>query len=660
MSRLRLIGLLLALITLVVYLPVGSHGFIGYDDDDYITNNPIVQKGLTWVGIKWAFTTWFASNWHPLTWISHMLDCQLFGLNPGAQHLVNVLFHIANSLLLLFLLFRLTNSLWPSAMIAALFAWHPLHVESVAWISERKDVLSTFFELLALLTYVRYAKEHRRGSFWVSLLFFALALLSKPMPVTLPFVLLLLDYWPLQRFGVPDSKLKLQNLILEKWPFFLLSAASCVVTFLAQHASQAVLSLEQFPLRFRVSNALLSYVKYLWKTIWPAKLAVSYPLQPSLPASEVWMAVIFLLVVTWLVRSRRRQNPYLFVGWLWYLGTLVPVIGFVQVGVQAMADRYTYFPLTGIFIAVVWGIKDLLVRLQVRPVLPAIVGGLILCACLWLTERQLSYWANDETLFGHAVAVTKNNDIAYINLGVALEKKGLQAEALADYRKALRINPRSVEARNNLANFLDKMGKPKEALELYQQALQLNPKAVFVHDNMAELLVELGRFNEAMNQYEEASRLNPADPRPHFLMGHALLKQGRVSEAVSQFHEALQLDPNDFQSLTFLARILASDENPQIRNGAEAVILAEKANILTDNEQPFVLDTFAMACAETGHFTDAQKAEEYAIKLATTFGHKEDADEMQQRLKLYKNKQPYRQSFTETTTHSSAQKNLQK
>ena len=351
MSRPRLVALLLALTTLLVYLPVTRNGFLDYDDDDYVTNNQIVQNGLTFNGIQWAFTTFHASNWHPLTWLSHMTDCELFGLNPAAHHFINVLFHAANAALLFALLFRLTGILWPAAFIAALFAWHPLHVESVAWIAERKDVLSTFFALLSLLSYAKFARENCRCSFWFALIFFALGLMAKPMLVTLPFIMLLLDFWPIQRFNHST----IQRLIVEKIPFFIITGISSLITFIAQHSGDAIVSFKNVPLPYRLENMFVAYAGYLQKIFWPENLAVVYPLPETISARAVTTAgaVLFIISVgAWLWRKRA---PYLTAGWLWFLGMLVPVIGLVQVGGAALADRYTYLPATGIFIAFTFG-----------------------------------------------------------------------------------------------------------------------------------------------------------------------------------------------------------------------------------------------------------------------------------------------------------------
>jgi tetratricopeptide (TPR) repeat protein len=660
--------LLLVLGTLAVYLPAAHHGFTLYDDSDYVTDNPMVENGLTWAGVKWAFTTGHASNWHPLTWISHMADCQLAGLNPSVPHCVNILFHAANAVLLFALLLRLTDLIWPSAFAAALFAWHPLHVESVAWIAERKDVLSTFFALLTLLAYTRYAKKvardrwqvtgketahapdlspvicHLSRSYWLALFFFALGLMAKPMLVTLPCVMLLLDYWPLKRVEVQGSGFRVQSLVLEKTPFFVLSAASCVVTFLCQHHGGAVASLKNVPLDYRLENVPVAYADYLLKMIWPGHLAVFYPLNP-LPWLEVAAAVAAAAVISWLVWRVRRSCPYWPVGWLWFLGTLVPVIGLVQVGDAAMADRYTYFPSIGIFLAAALGLRDGVERFQVSKPVVGTIAGLVLAACLVLTHRQLSFWQDDITLFSHAIVVTKNNDTAHLNLGFALEKADRKTEAMAEYRAALKLDPDRAETHNNLANLLDDAGHPDAALAEYQEALRINPNHVASHNNYGTALVELGRFDEAMKQYADAARLDPTDWHPPYLTGKALLKQGHDAEAIPYFDRAVQMDPNNPHVLTYLAHVLASDENPQIRDGNAALAMAAKANDLTGGVQPAMLDALAMAYAETGQFTNAQQTAADALKLATAYDMTNDVTVIRQRLQLYQNNQPFRQSF---------------
>lgn len=646
MSRRRFIGLFLALVTLVVYLPAARDGFIVLDDGDYVSENRMVQGGLTWAGVKWAFTTFHASNWHPLTWLSHMTDCELFGLNPGAHHLVNVMFHAANATLLFALLARLTGQTWAPALVAALFAWHPLRVESVAWISERKDVLSTFFELLSLLAYASYAREKKPGSYFLALLCFAAGLLAKPMLVTLPFLMLLLDWWPLERIRCAGRDApKISSLVLEKIPFFALAAISCVVTFLAQRAV-SVLSIAQYPLPLRLGNVVLSYAKYLLKTAWPADLAVYYPLPTHLSWPSVAAAGAALALICWIAWRIRAAHPYVLAGWLWFLGTLVPVIGLVQVGKQAMADRYSYFPSVGIFLAVVFLGKDVAARFKVKTLPLGIAAGLILAANIAATENQLRYWRDDESLFSHAVAVTSDNATAQINLGVALERDGKGAQALAHYQQAVRIAPDSPQAHNNLANFLDEAGQTSEALAQYQMALRLDPNAPLTHCNLGTLLVKLGRFDDAMSQYHEAMRLQPDNARFYYLAGKALLRHGQSGDAIAQFRHALELDPDDFESLTFLARIFATDENSKNRDGKAAVALAEKANALSGGNQPFVLDVLAMAYAQAGRFDDAQQTAAKALELANTAKLTDMAAGIQAHLKLYQSGQPCREFFT--------------
>jgi protein O-mannosyl-transferase len=662
-------GLLLALITLLVYLPAARDGFVNYDDQDYVTENSVVQKGLTWTGIKWAFTTSHASNWHPLTWLSHMADCELFGLNPGAHHLISVLFHTANAVLLLLLLFRLTGALWPSAFVAALFAWHPLHVESVAWISERKDVLSMFFALLTLLAYVKAVTSdrcqvtrtnpalsrftfHVSRFYWLALFFFVFGLMSKPMLVTLPFVMLLLDYWPLHRLspgnGQPATALRL---VLEKWPFFLLAAASCAVTFLvqSQRSGDAVASLELIPLHYRFCNALTSYGLYLLKMAWPVGLAVFYPL----PDRLTWLlmtataSAVVLVIISCFVWRAGRAHAYLPVGWLWFLGTLVPVIGLVQVGSAALADRYTYIPSIGVFIAVTFGIGGLADRFQFPKKAIAAAAALILAICLILTENQLRCWHDSETLFAHALAVTKNNHVAHVNLGVALEQKGELNEALAEYRAAEQLAPELYHIHNNLGNLLDNLGHPNEALIEYRWAVLLSPGRPSLHNGAGMILAELGRFDEALRQFKEAARLDPAYPWAYLEIGKLRLKQGRDAEAIDEFRAALRIDPDNFQILAYTAHVLAADENPQIRDGRTALVLAIKAKLLTGETQPYVLDALGMACAETGDFTNALEEAQRALDLATAAKMKK-LEPLQQRLELYKNHQPWRESFLAT------------
>ena len=668
MPRPRTISLLLAFVTMLVYLPATRNGFVDFDDDDYVTQNPIVQKGLTWSGVKWALTTRHASNWHPVTWLSHMADCQAFHLNPAGHHWDNILLHAVNAALLFVLLWQLTDALWPGAFIAALFAWHPLHVESVAWVSERKDVLSTCFALLTLLAYVNAVARgrhpatgnesgpcphasrfilHASPCYWLALLFFALGLMSKPMLVTLPFVMLLLDYWPLQRFTVITAEAPtalLPRLLVEKIPFFLLAAAASVITFLVQK-NDAVAALAKVPLPFRFANAIVACAGYLGKTICPIHLAVFYPLPIHIAWLSVLAAAVALALATALVIFARKQCPYLLVGWLWFLGTLVPVIGLVQVGDQAMADRYTYFPLIGIFIALAFLARDAVRRWPFLKTPSVAATLLILPACIIVTERQLTFWRDSESLFTHALAVTPENALSHLNLGAALEAQNKPDAALAEYQKVLQLDPHRHEVYNNLGKLLLTRGQPQAALLYCRQAVQLDPQSPLSHNSLGIVLLELGRLDEASSEFSEAIRLDGDYASPRFLMGRLLLKQGHDAEAVQNLHAALQIEPDNLQMVIYLARVLAADENAQIRDGNQALTLALRAGRLAGTNQPVVLDTLAMAYAELGRFDQAIQTEQQAATLAEATGPGNDDSTMRQRLERYRNHLPWRQSF---------------
>ncbi len=652
MSRPRLVALLLAFATLVVFLPAARFAFLNFDDNDYVTENAFVKNGLTGAGLQWAFTAFHAGNWHPLTWLTHMLDCELFQLNAGAHHFVNVLWHAANVALLFALLWRLTARLWPAALIAALFAWHPLHVESVAWLSERKDVLSTCFALLSLLAYAKYAEASKVQSpkskvyFGLSLTAFALGLLAKPMLVTLPFVLLLLDYWPLQRGSPPTGRNWLRR-AGEKWPFFLLTAGSCVVTFFAQRQGEAVVSLTKVSLVYRLENAPLAVVNYVLNLVWPTNLCALYPLPGKISASSVVAAVVVLALTSIVVWRQRRPRPYLVVGWLWFLGTLVPVIGLVQVGGQAMADRYTYLPSIGFFLALVLLAADFAARIRLPKPLAAGIAALILAGCVLATERQLPYWRDSETLFRRALAVTQNNDIALVNLGAALDEQNRPAEALAAYRQALSIEPGRYQLHSNLGRILSQQGHHLDALAEYRAAVRLRPGNAVIHNAVGSELAALGRFSEALAAFAEAERLDPNYPWPHVETAKAYLQQGRDADAVAELRAAFRLAPENFQILAYAARVLAANENAAARDGQQALALAVKANVLTGGSQPFVFDALGMAFAETGDFTNAQTCAQNALDLATAARMKA-LEPLQKRLELYKNRQPWRESFRAT------------
>jgi predicted TPR repeat methyltransferase len=517
-----LVCLILVAITLAVYWQVGSHDFQYYDDSLNITENPHVQAGLTWQGIIWAFTTTHTSNWQPLTWLSHMVTYEMYGLHAGGHHVINLQLHIFNALLLFVILKKMTRTLWRSAFVAALFAVHPLHVESVAWVTERKDVLSTFFWFTTMWAYLCYVGYPGLTRYLLVLVSFSLGLMAKPMLVTLPFVLLLMDYWPLGRFqvghngqepkkfiGFRHKVLSFPRLVLEKVPLFALAAGSCIVTFLAQRSGGSVPSLGKLPLDIRIANALVSYVSYMRKTIWPAELGVFYPHRGMPPGWKVLACAGFLLTVTLAVIWARRKRPYLPVGWLWYVGTLVPVIGLVQVGEQAMADRYTYVPLIGLFIMVAWGVPELVARWRYQRPLVAVSAGVAMSSLGICAYSQVGHWANATALFQRAVNVTTNNYVAQFNLGLALAKQGRLTEAISHYSEALRINPAWAEAHNMLGNALAGQGNLQQAVFHYSEALRINPAMAEAHNNLGLALKMLGRVEEAVPHFREALRIKP-------------------------------------------------------------------------------------------------------------------------------------------------------
>ena len=506
-----LIYVVLAVATFIAFEPARLNGFVNYDDDDYVTRNPQVSAGLTPESVRWAFTTPYMANWHPLTWLSHMLDCELFGLNPLRHHLTSLSFHIANTLLLFWVLKRMTGVVWQSAFVAAVFALHPLRVESVAWVAERKDVLSGFFWMLTMALYVRYAERVSIGRYIAVFLSFGLGLMAKPMLVTLPFVLLLLDYWPLGRFQLSrDAGYRsLFHLVREKVPLFVLSIASSVVTFIVQQGAGAMKPAESFGLNIRISNAIVSYMGYIFKMIYPIGLAPLYP-HPggNLPR---WQPIVFFVILAvtsaGIIYMHRR---YLIAGWLWYLGMLVPVIGLVQVGQQAMADRYSYLPSIGIFIMVGWGANELLERWRYRKIGLGISAAVVLAALLICTRIQVRYWQNNLTLFRHTIEVTSNNFVMHSNYGNALLEEGVLEQAIENYNEALRVKPNYAAAVNNLAWILAttedvRFSNPADAVKLARKACVLtNYKDAESLDTLAAAYAAAGRFKEAIETAEKA------------------------------------------------------------------------------------------------------------------------------------------------------------
>jgi tetratricopeptide (TPR) repeat protein len=547
---------------LAVFGQTVYHGFIDFDDDQYVFENPHVM-GFTTHGLIWAFTDTHAVNWHPLTWLSHMLDCQLYGLKPGGHHLTNVLLHAATSVLLFLVLWQMTAAMGRSAFVAAVFAIHPLRVESVAWVAERKDVLSGLFFMLTLGAYLGYARRpFSLARYGLMMLLFVLGLLSKPMLVTLPFVLLLLDYWPLGRFGAASAEfeaLPIEDgqgtsppghprhlspvlLLIEKLPLLLLAAGSCVATFLAQH--EVALANDELKLPARLANASVSYLAYVGKMFYPVGLAVFYPHpQNGLPAWKVTasvLAIAAILAATWLWR---RKHPYLIVGWLWYLGMLVPVIGLVQVGAQAMADRYTYLPQIGLSLAVTWLTWNYCSARRSSRWLAGVTAVLVVAGLMSAAARQTSFWRDNETLWNHTLACTSQNHVAHNLLGNGLFRQGRVDEATSQYQQALEIAPNYMEGHYNLGLVFYRQGKLAEAITHFQLALAANPRTPEVYNNLGNALFQQGRLDDAFSSYQKAIEIDPEHAMAYYNLGVISSQRGDSDAAIAQYRKALQYDP---------------------------------------------------------------------------------------------------------------------
>ena len=557
---------LLAGAVFLVFITAFKHDFVNYDDDQYVYENPQVSRGLTKESATWAFTHRYSNNWHPLTWLSHMADCEMFGLKPGVHHLTNVALHAFNAVLLFLLLRKLTGSQWRATFVAAMFAIHPLRVESVAWIAERKDVLSGCFFLLALLAYTKYAEAARlRGApdkrwYAITLLAFACGLMSKPMLVTLPGVLLLLDFWPLRR-TTSFSLATWRPLVQEKIPLAALSLASCVATLIAQR--EAAASFVTLPIGTRLANAIAAVGVYFWQLIWPAKLAAFYPYADSGElAFQTTAGLVLLLAISFLAWKQRAYRPWLLFGWLWYLGMLTPVIGIVQVGEQAHADRYTYLPQIGIVLALVWGIAEWSAKIPQRLMAIRVSGGLVLVALAFATTQQTAHWRDSRSLWERALAVTKNNSLAHNNLGHVLITEGKPAEAIEHFHKALRIEPKLAEAENNLGTVFMDMGRTAEAMTHFERALKLKPHYAEANNNYATLLVPAGRHAEAVTYFERALKSRPDYPEVHYNLGNLRSSQGRPADSIPHYEQALRLRPRYAKAYYGLGAALVLQRRP--------------------------------------------------------------------------------------------------
>ena len=661
MRRSWFVILLLAIVTAAVYARVGGHEFVLYDDPDYILDNPHVRAGLTWESVQWAFGNLHGTitYWHPLTWLSHMLDVQLFGLNPGPHHLVNVLFHIINAALVFLVVQRMTGAFWRSAAVAALFALHPLQVDTVAWVTERKNVLSGMFWLLTLGAYARYAERPGAGRYLLMLLFFVLGLLCKPVLVTLPCVLLLLDFWPLRRFTFATASRPMEGsgplpsssfarastgrLLLEKLPLFVCVLASSWITIRAHAGLGITPEATGLPVSLRVENAVVSYARYLGKTFWPQNLAVLYPHPGEWPGNLVLVSALLLAAVTaWAVWEWRRA-PWRFVGWFWFVGVLVPMIGLLQPGVHAMADRFAYLPLIGLFVMLVWTANDVAARWPRPSRLLGLMGAAALAGCLVVTSLQLRHWRNSLALFEHAVTVTKGNFVMHGNLAYALNAAGRTEEALAHLTDALRIRPDFVSARLQMAFILQGQKKTTEAIEHYQMAARLKPADPFIQSRLGAALAAVGRYDEAIGQFSTLLRYAPNDADARTQLAAVLAARQRPDEAIEQYRQTLRLRPDAPELLNNLAWILATTPRAEFRNGPEAVTLAERACALTQRKQPMFLGTLAAAYAEAGRFDEAVQTGQQAHDLAVAAGATELAATNQRLLELYRARKPFRE-----------------
>lgn len=573
-----MIGAVLAILTFSVFMQVGNHEFLSFDDDVYVTSNPHVAAGMTGENVLWAFTsTDTAGYWHPITWLSHMEDVQLFGMNPRGHHLTNVILHTASTLLLFLFLFRCTRSPWQSSFVAALFALHPLHVESVAWVAERKDVLSAFFWLLTLVLYCAYVAKPKPARYLVSLALFVLGLMSKPMLVTLPVILLLVDFWPLDRYRDAATGKVLRDrvvaLTIEKIPFFACSLIAGIAVISTQHKAGAMSALHARSFPLRLENSLTGYLKYIGKALWPHDLALLYPLGSSYPLWQVTGSLLVLILVSAAVIWVGRRHRYLAVGWFWFLITLAPAIGLIQVGVQSMADRFSYIPLIGLCIMAAWGVPELTRSLKYREGILALAASGVVIVCSVLTWQQLGYWRDNISIYRHTLQITTDNYLIHNNLGLALVSKGDLDGGIQNYQEALRIRPDYTLALNNLGLALFEKGDLDAAIQNYQKALGLEPGFTAAMNNLGRALASKGDLDGAIKKYQEALSIDPNFRGAHNNLGLALTRKGELDAAITHYRESLGIEPNHPDTHTFLGSALAAkgDLNEAIREYQEAL-----------------------------------------------------------------------------------------
>jgi tetratricopeptide (TPR) repeat protein len=666
-----LVGALLVLGTVACYWPVSHFDFINLDDPVYVYSEPVVRRGLTWYGFGWAFRSFSGGNWNPLVWLSHMADCQLYGVRPGGHHVTNLFFH-ALDVILLFLAWRaLTGTLWRSAFVAAIFAWHPMHVESVAWVAERKDVMSAAFWFGSMWAYALFARASgpQRARFYgASLLLFALGLMCKSMLVTLPLVFLLLDYWPLRRQERPV------RLLQEKVPFLLLSIAASGLAVWSQSSVGATGNPP--PIMFRIENAAVTYAIYLQKFIWPAVMAVFYPLPHDIPAWSAVGTAVLLIGLSIVFLRHSKSHRYAAVGWLWFLGTLVPVIGLVQVGMQSMADRYTYIPYIGLAVLMSWCLGELAARWPQAKAAVIAFAGVALLAYGAMTVRQMSYWRSNEPLYQHAIAVTSGNYMAYNNLGNMLLDEARLPEAKANYEKVVKLMPTAAKPYNNLGNIYAMQNRLTDAMPNFRKAIELDPSLPEAHYNLGNAYYETGKIPEAIAELKIALRLkadyalaqarlidalmkagrpeeaigyardrihaDPSDAHARFTLGWAYQAAGQPELALASYRESLQMAPDTPQCLNAVAWILATSPVARLRNGPEALTLAEHAAQLSQRKNPAILDTLGAAYANLGRFREAIATTEEGLQLAREAHDAGTEATARQRLLLYRQGKPFR------------------
>jgi protein O-mannosyl-transferase len=656
MSQSRFVAVALVVLTFATFWHVNRNGFVGYDDPDYITANPIIQQGISKKGLAWAFGRIHGENtyWHPITWLSHMIDAELFGLKPAGHHLMSLALHVANAALLFLVLYKLTGALWPSALVAGLFALHPLQVESFAWATERKNVLSTFFFMLTLWCYASYARSPTIARYLSSLLAFLLGLMCKPALVPLPGLLLLLDYWPLRRLDLfkelrepnaPQHSLTPSKkwIVLEKIPFLALAIASSLIT-LSAHRGLGMLDQSDAPPRgLRLANVVVSYMSYIRKALWPGDLAVFYPFPKTIAVDTLVVCALFFVAITGIVLWQLKKRPWLAVGWFWFVGMLVPTIGIVTVGIQAMADRFVYISVIGLFLVFVWAIGDWIQRAKLSRPMTVAIALLPFAALIPLAARQVGYWKNDYTLFERARTVTRDNYMAYTAVGGVLMREGKLDAAMNYFGLAKDIQPGFADTYYSIGVAMYRSGRLYESITNFEHALRIRPDYNEARLNLGLALQSAGRLDDSIQAYRSLLEKHPESEAAHLGIGNAFLTKGLSANAIYHFREAIRLNANSAGAMARLAWILATHSDSSVRNGSEAVRLAKEACELTKYEHVQTVNTLAAAYAETGQFDLAIQTAEQALDLAKSKRELNLVPIIENLRDRYRRREPYRE-----------------